>query len=1587
MNQDSIKRQIEILVNSELGSSLNDLTSLRDKIDQLLKQNPKLIENNNLLMDSVKKLTKEYKYGLNEIIDSTEELTKEQSKNLNAFNKSLNGTQVAITNLLSPVKTMAAFVGGSVKTMAAFVGGSNAFSFLESTRSAISFNNQISNLSVSLRKYGINVNETSNFIKNLSKSTGLSQQDIANFTKTFEKEFNFVGLANAEKTLANIQKVVGSDVEAIQQMKSELSGFIQQFPELEQASVRLTELDRTRLNNTTQLLAMTGRLGTSQYKSIQDYLKGQDVVSTKERERIKQLQESEKAIQDMKKAFSDIAIDVGQTLIPVLKEISYYIKSYPNIIKGATVALSTLLVAKGAGSIIKSTVPAINNILLDIPKKIFTNTKNTTISAGADKVSGILNSWQPKGKLGALAKMLGNEAVSSVQSGISGQDIGISGSIQKVFVVGGRLDRIGNNKGSSSDILDFAQDLFKKKPGSPPPLPRGITPTESIAKNISQEINQILGPVTKTQSENLRIFSSKQMEMAKFLKSSGSGLSAEAVMAGRGGQFTSQFAGELSQGANITKMGLGSIAGKALGGLGAGYSLYQGIGNIRQGQYAAGGANVVSAGLGGASLMSGAGALAIPAIAAAVWAEILKGKDSAGILNIGKQTGGAGKYSRTAMSADNFWSMFGGLNPAKMAGEGLFGMGGMNQFFDNLSKASKAVGSESGAKWFKGLGYASTESIEKEIQKGAAIEAQTKKIRDAAKSQNLTETEESRIKFKSSAGDVRGLMSLAKKYETDIRNLKQTNKYDDKVSQLNKLQRNFAVEKDSEGNVTGGKFTDGRNASDKDVQTRINAIKALSTEIGSIEQQEQKLASFRDKASKAAMANQQILIINIQTANEYYQAQSNMLQSLANQIGALGSANDKQRQNIIQGLNDSLSTLVKTSAARKEFLRTSIDSAKQLEAQIQKAITEANQKIKSITEAGVNNGGLTDKDKSDIDAQKAAIIDAQKAISGSRLKSLTDISQMEAEENNLAKTYADQVVSLGQLNNADRERISNLEQYYSALGSLQGATGDIQNSLGSSLDMSSQNYLANSSKLGEDIASMQKQRLFLDNQLKKVSSVSDNAVVNLYDSKGQVTGQVQAAKAKEIYRAASLAITNESNKALKEYIDRQVAYADFVVGEIDKRIKGASERIQSEKAAITSRGALEAGGGNVKGALQLAQQESSIILKDIGLQQTKLKEIDEQIVKAKQVGASSAAIFTLETKRNETQTQINQKLSEQKNAVKSLINAFSSASSYQESITSKMEAQLELMGAVGTGLAASAEQRMNVSKQISNSIAIEKESLKVIRQKISADEALMSKQKANGQDIAGTAESLLEAKKSLEEKETKILSLQTKQLNLTKSIRDGYISAISAMTAGSGMITKIVVDQNKNLGMAIKNLGMLQSMGSGGLGGNIRTPGKFNAGGGITDDPNRAANMYKTYNAAGGMQANIQNAQAVIRNSMPTSGAAAQAGVNINVTGAAVAQAVQQSGKGVKVDSNVTNIVTKNLNTNVPNAPKINIPQPTVNFDGGEMRGLLAGQYSTQRDLLSTLLSIKSMLSVSPRGSGGNIQLFGNGLQTSRGYP
>jgi len=75
--------------------------------------------------------------------------------------------------------------------------------------------------------------------------------------------------------------------------------------------------------------------------------------------------------------------------------------------------------------------------------------------------------------------------------------------------------------------------------------------------------------------------------------------------------------------------------------------------------------------------------------------------------------------------------------------------------------------------------------------------------------------------------------------------------------------------------------------------------------------------------------------------------------------------------------------------------------------------------------------------------------------------------------------------------------------------------------------------------------------------------------------------------------------------------------------------------------------------------------------------------------------------------------------------------------------------------------------------------------------------------------------------------EEKIVDIKNRQLanmqqqaNLTKALRDGWISAMSAMTTGQGRVAKILVTQEKSTGMALKYIGgMKTSFSSGAIGG------------------------------------------------------------------------------------------------------------------------------------------------------------------------
>jgi len=63
---------------------------------------------------------------------------------------------------------------------------------------------------------------------------------------------------------------------------------------------------------------------------------------------------------------------------------------------------------------------------------------------------------------------------------------------------------------------------------------------------------------------------------------------------------------------------------------------------------------------------------------------------------------------------------------------------------------------------------------------------------------------------------------------------------------------------------------------------------------------------------------------------------------------------------------------------------------------------------------------------------------------------------------------------------------------------------------------------------------------------------------------------------------------------------------------------------------------------------------------------------------------------------------------------------------------------------------------------------------------------------------------ILEAEQQRLDIQNQILGKQQQQAQLLRTLRDGYISAINAMNTGAGVFSKIIVDQNKNLGILMQ---------------------------------------------------------------------------------------------------------------------------------------------------------------------------------------
>lgn len=167
---------------------------------------------------------------------------------------------------------------------------------------------------------------------------------------------------------------------------------------------------------------------------------------------------------------------------------------------------------------------------------------------------------------------------------------------------------------------------------------------------------------------------------------------------------------------------------------------------------------------------------------------------------------------------------------------------------------------------------------------------------------------------------------------------------------------------------------------------------------------------------------------------------------------------------------------------------------------------------------------------------------------------------------------------------------------------------------------------------------------------------------------------------------------------------------------------------------------------------------------------------------------------------------------------------------------SLQEANIALSDSAGLGLKAQVGARKALVEQLNVELSLLKEQENnAQQQKATAEQALSE---AKTQDEADRARrQMYEADKNILEIRQKQTATVQKQAEVTKSMREGWISAINAMTTGAGVFTRIVIDQNSRLGnLAFSRPDKLKALRMGGTtGGRTEssswTPGGFREGG------------------------------------------------------------------------------------------------------------------------------------------------------------
>jgi len=220
----------------------------------------------------------------------------------------------------------------------------------------LEFHKALSQSSALVSRYGVSLGALEKSIKGVSRATSLTTMETSKMFKEYRQSSAMPTLEGYRNMMVRIHDAVGTNVEAMREMKGILTSFSSKDVEWARQLETIQKGQEKFFIRDLEYKAKMGELSREEYDNAMAYVRGNQQITEGDKKRLDIIKSSIEAEGKLKKAREDLMISMGEQMVPALVKIADHMEKASifaqNFAKWITIAAVAAVGFKMGGGIL-----------------------------------------------------------------------------------------------------------------------------------------------------------------------------------------------------------------------------------------------------------------------------------------------------------------------------------------------------------------------------------------------------------------------------------------------------------------------------------------------------------------------------------------------------------------------------------------------------------------------------------------------------------------------------------------------------------------------------------------------------------------------------------------------------------------------------------------------------------------------------------------------------------------------------------------------------------------------------------------------------------------------------------------------------------------------------------------------------------------------------------------------------------------------------------------------------------------------------------------------------------------------------------